>query len=164
MDRGYDNNRVYDECRARGVAPVIPLRKGRIQPETPIKRGTPEWASLYKRRTAVEREFGRLKHEYGLAFLRVRGIERVRLHADLTMLGRLALALSRARSTEPSFAPVAGVASSQRRSPLALTADPALAPGRAERKPDGFRSRPRVVLVQAGRTRRLPEVWRAHRR
>jgi hypothetical protein len=34
----------------------------------------------------------------GLAFLRVRGIERVRLHADLTMLGRLALALPKARA------------------------------------------------------------------
>jgi hypothetical protein len=31
----------------------------------------------------VEREFGRLKLEYGLAFLRVRGIERVRLHAKI---------------------------------------------------------------------------------
>ncbi len=30
--------------------------------------------------------------------LRVRGIERVRLHADLTILGRLALELSRARA------------------------------------------------------------------
>jgi HNH endonuclease len=29
----------------------------------------------------------RLKHSYGLAALRVGGIERVRLHADLTMLG-----------------------------------------------------------------------------
>jgi hypothetical protein len=96
MDRGYDNNRVYAECHERGIAPVIPLRKGRIQPDTPIKRGTDQWASLYRRRTAVEREFGRLKHQYGLAFLRVRGIERVRLHADLTMLARLALALSRA--------------------------------------------------------------------
>ena len=38
VDRGYDNNRVYDECHERGIAPVIPLRKGRIQPETPIKR------------------------------------------------------------------------------------------------------------------------------
>jgi len=57
-------------------------------------------ASLYKRRTSVEREFGRLKHEYGLAFLRVRGIERVRLHADLVMLGRLALALNRARAVK----------------------------------------------------------------
>jgi len=97
MDRGYDNNRVYAECHERGIAPVFPLRKGRIQPETPIKRGTPEWTDLYRRRAAVEREFGRLKHSYGLAFLRVRGIERVRLHADLTMLGRLALALAKAR-------------------------------------------------------------------
>lgn len=50
---------------------------------------------LYKRRTAVEREFGNLKHNLGLAFLRVCGIERVRLHADLVMLGRLSLALAR---------------------------------------------------------------------
>ena len=104
MDRGYDNNRVYDECHARGVDPVIPLRKGRTQPETPIKRGTDQWASLYRRRTSVEREFGRLKHEYGLAFLRVRGISRVRLHADLAMLGRLGLALSRARRALPLVA------------------------------------------------------------
>ena len=69
-----------------------------MSPETPIKRGTPEWADLYRRRTSVERDFGRLKHDYGLAFLRARGIERVRLHADLTMLGRLALALSRSRA------------------------------------------------------------------
>jgi hypothetical protein len=34
-----------------------------------------------------------LKHKYGLAFLQVRGIKRVRLHADLTMLARLALAV-----------------------------------------------------------------------
>ena len=32
VDRGYDNNRVYAECHKRDVAPVIPLRKGRIQP------------------------------------------------------------------------------------------------------------------------------------
>ncbi len=39
-----------------------------------------------------------MKHDYGLAFLRVRGIERVRLHATLTMLARLSLALARARA------------------------------------------------------------------
>jgi hypothetical protein len=102
MDRGYDNSRVYAECHERGIAPVIPLRRGRTQPETPIKRGTPEWTAKYKRRTAVEREFGRLKHEYGLAFLRVRRIERVRLHADLVMLGRLSQALGRAREAANS--------------------------------------------------------------
>jgi hypothetical protein len=47
---------------------------------------------------AIEREFGRLKHDYGLAPLRVRGLEKVALHADLTMLARLAQALERARS------------------------------------------------------------------
>jgi hypothetical protein len=49
-------------------------------------------------RAAVEREFGRLKNEYGLSPLRVRGIERVALHADLTMLARLSVALARARA------------------------------------------------------------------
>jgi hypothetical protein len=44
----------------------------------------------------VEREFGRLKHDGGLGPLRVRGIDRVRLHADLTMLARLGQALVRA--------------------------------------------------------------------
>jgi hypothetical protein len=38
---------------------------------------------------AVEREFGRLKDEYGLAPLRTRGLDRVRIHADLVMLARL---------------------------------------------------------------------------
>jgi len=49
-------------------------------------------------RGAVEREFGRLKHEYGLAPLRIRGIDRVRIHADLTMLARLGQALARSRA------------------------------------------------------------------
>jgi hypothetical protein len=47
---------------------------------------------------AVERDFGRLKTDYGLAPLRVHGLERVVLHADLTMLAQLAQALSRARA------------------------------------------------------------------
>ena len=42
-----------------------------------------------------------LKHDYGLAPLRVRGLGRVQLHADLTMLARLAQALSRAREAIP---------------------------------------------------------------
>jgi hypothetical protein len=54
-------------------------------------------AKLYRSCGAVEREFGRLKHEWALLPLRVRGIERVRLHADLTILAKLACALSRAR-------------------------------------------------------------------
>jgi hypothetical protein len=59
--------------------------------------GSPEWKQLYHRRVAVEREFGRLKHEYALAPLRTRGLARVQLHADLCILARLGLALTRAR-------------------------------------------------------------------
>ncbi len=63
-----------------------------------IPRETPRWRKLYKGRASVEREFGRLKNEWALLPLRVRGLERVRLHADLTILAKLACALSRARA------------------------------------------------------------------
>jgi hypothetical protein len=77
-------NRV--PCRwsaIRGCAPLVSLRKGRPIPVTG--------------RSAVEREFGRLKNEYGLTPLRTRGLDRVRLHADLTTIARLGQAVSRAR-------------------------------------------------------------------
>jgi transposase len=98
MDKGYDNNRVFDETRERGVVPIICLRKGRAIPLTPIPYGTDEWKRLYRGRASVEREFGRLKNEYGLTPLRTRGLDRVTLHANLTMLARLGQALSRARA------------------------------------------------------------------
>jgi IS5 family transposase len=98
MDKGYDNNRVMDETRERGVVPIVCLRKGRAIPLTPIPYGTDEWKRLYRGRAAVEREFGRLKNEYGLTPLRTRGLARVRQHADLVMIARLGQALVRARA------------------------------------------------------------------
>jgi hypothetical protein len=96
LDRGYDSNRVFDECRKRDCVPVVAIKKNRIAvPLTPIPYGSPEWKRLYRGRAAAEREFGRLKRDYGLAPLRVRGLARVQLHADLCILGRLALALRR---------------------------------------------------------------------
>jgi hypothetical protein len=65
---------------------------------TLIPRGTARWKKLYRLRGAVERENGRLKNEWALLPLRVRRIERVRLHADLTILARLATALAKART------------------------------------------------------------------
>jgi hypothetical protein len=97
MDKGYDNNRVLDETRERGCVPIVALRKGRPIPLSTIPYNSPEWKRLYRGRAAVEREFGRSKHDYGLAPLRVRGRERVQLHADLTILARLAQALIRSR-------------------------------------------------------------------
>lgn len=63
-----------------------------------IPRESKRWGDLYRGRSAVEREFGRLKIDYGLSPLRVRGIEKVALHADLVMLARLSQALARARA------------------------------------------------------------------
>jgi hypothetical protein len=56
-----------------------------------------EWKRLYRGRAAVEREFGRLKNEYGLTPLRTRGLRRVAQHADLVMIARLGQALVQAR-------------------------------------------------------------------
>ena len=80
------------ECEPKSVW----LRADRRNPLIP--RETDRWRSLYRGRAAVEREFGRLKMDYGLTPIRVRGIARVALHADLVMLARLAQALARARA------------------------------------------------------------------
>jgi IS5 family transposase len=119
MDKGYDSNRVHAECEERGVHPIIPLKgeRGRlivmpiIESATRfnprIQRHTQQYRDLYRGRGAVERAFGRLKHDYGLAPLRVRGLERVQLHADLVMLSQLAQALIRTRSAQAAL-PEAG--------------------------------------------------------
>ena len=46
----------------------------------------------------MEREFGRLTNEWALSPLRVRGLDRVRLHADLTIFAKLACALNGTRA------------------------------------------------------------------
>ncbi len=84
-------------CPTGECAPAsVWLKADRLH--TLIPRESRRWKALYRRRAAVEREFGRLKHEWALLPLRVRGLERVRLHADLTILGRLAAALAKART------------------------------------------------------------------
>jgi hypothetical protein len=80
------------ECKPTSVW----IKADRLHPLIP--RESNRWRDLYKRRGAVEREFGRLKNEWALSPLRVRGLDRVRLHADLTILAKLACALSRARA------------------------------------------------------------------
>jgi DDE family transposase/transposase-like protein DUF772 len=89
-------------CPTGECAPASMWRKAsRLHPLIP--RETKRWKAAYRRRAAVEREFGRLKNQWGLKPLRVRGLDRVRLHADLTILTKLACALSRARAaTSPA--------------------------------------------------------------
>ena len=59
---------------------------------------TKRWRVLYKTRAAVERSFGWLKEHGGLEPLYIRRIERVRLHADLCILTRLAPKLIQLRA------------------------------------------------------------------
>jgi transposase, IS5 family len=72
------------------------IKADRLHPLIP--RETLRWKGLYRGRASVERAFGRLKNEWGLSPLRVRKIERVRLHADLTMLSSLTTALNKERA------------------------------------------------------------------
>lgn len=69
------------------------MKYERLHP--PIPHTTARWKSLYRGRTSVERCFGRLKNERGLTPLRLRGLDRVSLHTDLTILTTLATALVR---------------------------------------------------------------------
>jgi hypothetical protein len=80
------------ECKPASVW----IKADRLHPLIP--RESKRWKAGYRKRAAVEREFGRLKNEWGLKPLRVRGLDRVRLHADLTVLAKLACTLSRARA------------------------------------------------------------------
>jgi len=79
-------------CPARSCSPAsVWVKASRLHPLIP--HGTKRHKALYRQRTAVERSFGRLKNDYGLTPLRVRRIERVTLHANLTILAKLASAL-----------------------------------------------------------------------
>jgi len=78
------------------------VKADRLHPLMP--REGKRWKASYRKRAAVEREFGRLKNQWGLKPLRVRGLDRVRLHADLTILTKLACALARVRAAATSAA------------------------------------------------------------
>jgi Transposase DDE domain len=80
------------ECQPASVW----IKADRLHPLIP--RESLRWKGLYRRRASVERAFGRLKNEWGLAPLRVRRVERVRLHADLTILAQLTTALTRVQA------------------------------------------------------------------
>jgi transposase, IS5 family len=80
------------ECRPASTW----LKADRLHPLIP--RSSKRWKAAYRKRASVEREFGRLKNQWGLKPLRVRGLSRVRLHADLTILTQLACALAKARA------------------------------------------------------------------
>jgi transposase len=118
LDKGYDGEPMHETCESRGIRPVIALKEtpsgarpsGGARPASAsprlygsrpdrlhplIPHGTERHKAQYKQRTAVEREFGRLKNDCGLLPLRVRRLPRVTLHVNLTILAQLGNALTR---------------------------------------------------------------------
>ena len=81
------------ECKPGSVW----IKMDRLHPLIP--HGTDRWKAFYRQRTSVEREYGRLKNEWGLLPLRVRRLPRVTLHVNLTILAQLASALLITRDT-----------------------------------------------------------------
>ena len=113
----FQRNRTKWRCPTGRCSPKSLWRKAsRLHPLIP--RETPRWRSLYRARAAVEREFGRLKHDYGLAPLRVRSLQRVALHTDLVILARLSAWLSR-RATSNTARSLEQAAIAQPRQALA---------------------------------------------
>lgn len=85
-------------CPTRECKPAsVWVKVSRLHPLIP--RETDRFKEYYCKRGAVEREFGRLKHEFGMLPLRVRRLVRVKLHVDLTILAKLAFALAATRTT-----------------------------------------------------------------
>jgi len=85
MDTGYDCTAIREHGRELQQVPIIPYQKrGK---EKPPELARHEWIR-YRERSAVERVFSRLKHQYGAANVRVRGAAKVMAHL---MFGILAL-------------------------------------------------------------------------
>jgi hypothetical protein len=93
----FKRGRAKWRCPTSECKPGSVWRKAsRLHPLIP--RESKRFGDLYRGRGAVERAFGRLKHEAGLTPLRMRGLDKVALHADLCILATLASALARARA------------------------------------------------------------------
>jgi Transposase DDE domain len=93
----FKNRRTKWRCPVGQCQPKsMWVRANRLRPLVP--RETQRWRDHYRGRGCIERAFGRLKNEYALAPLRVRGQAKVALHADLTILAQLGRALARARA------------------------------------------------------------------
>lgn len=100
-DKGYDAKSNYSFALENGAIPIIAMNPRNLKEERerdfeadfPIRRNSVEWKELYKRRGAAERINSRLKEELDLKALKVRGLGRVRIHATVSLITMLSVAL-----------------------------------------------------------------------
>jgi transposase len=101
MDAGYDTKENYDLALKNDVVPIIAFNRRNLKKKTtrdfeagfPIQRNTEQWRSLYSKRSAVERINSRLKEELDLKTLKVRGLDKVKVHAAISLIVMLVVAL-----------------------------------------------------------------------
>jgi hypothetical protein len=107
-----------------------PIEVGPVDRDPGVTAGDRAWRRLWTRRASVERECGRLNHQWSPPPLRIRGLERVRLHADLTILAE-----ARPRPYKNASLTARGVSpsSSETLAPQESRAPPSLSPRRVAR-------------------------------
>lgn len=99
-DKGYDSKSNYSFTREHEVVPIIAMNPRNLKEEKerdfeadlPIKRNSDGWKELYKKRGAVERINSRLKEELCLKAVKVRTLDRVRVHVSFSLIAMLAVA------------------------------------------------------------------------
>jgi len=88
------------EVGAYGRIVRIPLETER-RTFTPVARASYAWEREYRHRTAVERVNSRLDTSFGYEQHFIRGLGKMRLRMDLTMLVMLAMAVGRIQAEQP---------------------------------------------------------------
>jgi hypothetical protein len=91
MDAAYDATEIIDHSRSLGHVPIVPavrrLGKRGTQTELRSKRiFTPAEEERFRERTTVERVNGRLKNEFGVREIRVRGYRKISAHLMFAVL------------------------------------------------------------------------------
>jgi len=108
-DAQYNSSKVRDNVKRFGAEPVIPYRRsskvknGLKVGKDFVARGIKRLVKLFRKRVSVERMFGRAKEWLLLDHLRVRGLEQAFIHACLSFLAMLIVALTAVRQNNPNL-------------------------------------------------------------
>ena len=106
-DAQYNSSNVREDVKRFGAEPVIPygrlskVKNGLKVGKDFVTRGIKRLVNLFRKRVSVERMFGRAKEWLLLDHLRVRGLEQAFIHASLSFLAMLVVALTAVRQHKP---------------------------------------------------------------
>ena len=108
-DAQYNLSKVREDVKRFGAEPVIPysrsskVKNGLKVGKDFVTRGIKRLVNLFRKRVSVERMFGRSKEWLLLDHLRLRGLEQAFIHAGLSFLAMLVVALSAVMQHKPGL-------------------------------------------------------------